>query len=90
MNADLRHLREQKLVQTVRIPGHRSVALTLTDRGRDLLESRRNERPERPQTFYAGVKRERELEHDAQVYAAFLESAEARRAGRGDRARRPR
>ena len=76
MNGDVRHLREQKLVETVRIPGQRSVALTLTDRGRDLLESRRNDRPEHPQMFYAGVRRERELEHDAQVYAAFVESAQ--------------
>jgi hypothetical protein len=76
MNADLRQLREQKLVETVRIPGQRSVALTLTDRGLDLLESRRNERAERPQMFCAGVNRERELEHDSQLYAAFLEAAQ--------------
>jgi hypothetical protein len=49
------HLREQGLIQTVRIHGQRSVAVILTDRGRDLLESRRNDRPARPQTFYAGV-----------------------------------
>ena len=36
-NGDLRHLREQGLIETVRIPGYREQAVVLTDRGRDLL-----------------------------------------------------
>src|SRR5438552_2197100 len=35
---DLRHLREQGLIDTVRIDGRHDVAVVLTDRGRDLLE----------------------------------------------------
>lgn len=73
---DLRHLREQGLIETVRVHGQRDVAVTLTDRGRELLESRRSHRHEPRQEYYAGVKRERELEHDAQVYDAYLQAAE--------------
>lgn len=43
----LRHLREQGLVQTVRLDGRRDVAVVLTDRGRDLLESNRGRDCER-------------------------------------------
>ena len=35
-NGDLRHLREQRLIETVRLPGQRDTAVVLTDRGRDL------------------------------------------------------
>lgn len=38
-NGDLRHLREQGLIETVRVPGYREQAVVLTDRGRDLLEA---------------------------------------------------
>jgi hypothetical protein len=48
----------------------------LTDRGRDLLESHRGRDQDPRQEFYAGLKRERELEHDSQVYAAYLSVAE--------------
>ena len=75
-NGDLRHLREQGLIETVRLPGHRDMAVVLTDRGRDLLESHRDRGHDHPQTFYAGLKRERELEHDSQIYAAYLSVAE--------------
>jgi len=44
--------------------------------GRSLLESHRDREREGSQTFYAGVKRERELEHDVQVYRAFEREAE--------------
>ena len=40
-DGELRHLREQGLVETVLIPGYREQALVLTDRGRGLLEANR-------------------------------------------------
>jgi DNA-binding MarR family transcriptional regulator len=73
---DLRHLREQGLINTVRLDGRREVAVVLTDRGRDLLESHRGHDHDPRQEFYSGLKRERELEHDAQVYQAYLSVAE--------------
>jgi DNA-binding MarR family transcriptional regulator len=72
---DLRHLREQGLIETVRIPGYREQAVVLTDRGRDLLETHRDRDSDARQAFYAGLKRERELEHDAQVYQAYEREA---------------
>ena len=75
-DGDLRHLREQGLIQTVRLDGRRDVAVTLTDRGRDLLDANRDRSQDPRQEFYAGVRRERELEHDAQVYSAYLSVAE--------------
>jgi len=75
-SGDLRHLREQGLVQTVRLDGRRDVAVVLTDRGRDLLESHRDRDHEPRQTFYSGLTRERELEHDSQVYRAYEREAE--------------
>lgn len=76
---DLRHLREQGLVRTVPIDGHRDVAVVLTDRGRDLLESHRHDRDEgrdHSQAFYAELKKPREVEHDAQIYRAYEREAE--------------
>ncbi len=75
-DGDLRHLREQGLVQTVRLDGRGDVAVALTDRGRDLLEANRDRNQDTRQVFYAGVKRERELEHDAQIHEAYLGAAE--------------
>ena len=74
-SSDLRHLREQRLIDTVRVDGRRDVAVVLTDRGLELLEHHRRDRDrdEEPhQEFYAGLRRERELEHDVQVYEAYL------------------
>jgi hypothetical protein len=50
--------------------------VVLTDRGRDLLEANRDRDHSHRQEFYAGLKRERELEHDAQVFGAYLREAE--------------
>ena len=36
-HGDLRHLREQDLVETIGLPGRRDVAVVLTERGRDLM-----------------------------------------------------
>lgn len=73
---DLRHLREQGLVQTVRLPGRRDVLVVLTDLGRDLLEGHRARDEEPLQAFYAGLRRPREAEHDSQLFAAYLREAE--------------
>ena len=81
-SGDLRHLREQGLIETVRVPGYRDHAVVLTKEGRSLLERHRDPDQEHHQTFYAGLKRERELEHDLQVYRAY-EQAEARLLERG-------
>jgi hypothetical protein len=75
-SSDLRHLREQRLVEVTRLAGSRDYAVSLTREGRSLLEGRRDRDQEGRQTFYAGVKRERELEHDVQVYCAFEREAE--------------
>ncbi|MBI4484890.1 MAG: hypothetical protein HY655_02660 [Acidobacteria bacterium] len=69
-------MREQGLIETVRIPGYREQAVVLTDRGRDLLEANRERDRDTGQAFYAGLKRERELEHDAQIYRAYQREAE--------------
>ena len=81
-SGDLRHLREQGLIQTVRVPGYRDHAVALTKEGRGLLESHRDRDHHHQQTFYAGLVRERELEHDVQIYRAY-EQAEARLLERG-------
>jgi DNA-binding MarR family transcriptional regulator len=81
-SGDLRHLREQGLIETRRVPGYRDHAVSLTKDGRSLLESHRDHDHEHSQTFYAGLGRERELEHDLQVYRAY-EQAEDRLLDRG-------
>jgi hypothetical protein len=53
------------------VPGYRDHAVSLTKDGRSLLESHRDHEHEHSQTFYAGLGRERELEHDLQVYRAY-------------------
>lgn len=75
-SGDLRHLREQGLVETVRVHGHREQAVTLTKDGRNLLERHRDGDQRDRQTFYNGAKRERELSHDVQVYRAYERQAE--------------
>jgi hypothetical protein len=68
----LRHLRDEGLVRSVSVNA-RECVLTLTERGRRLLESHRRDRDGgRRQGFYAGVSRMRELSHDAQLYGAYL------------------
>jgi hypothetical protein len=81
-SGDLRHLREQGLIETIRIPGYREQAVVLTDRGRSVLDANRDRDRDPGQAFYAGLKRERELEHDAQIYRAYEREA-ARLEARG-------
>lgn len=88
---DLRHLREQGLIRTVPVPGHRHGVVVLTERGRDLLESHRKERSgsrdredrdrggsedDWRQRFYAELKKPREVEHDSQIYRAYEREAD--------------
>jgi hypothetical protein len=76
---DLRHLREEGLVRTIPLEGHRDVAVVLTDRGRELLEARRRDKDDsrdRRQEFYADLKKPREVEHDIQVYRVYEREAE--------------
>ena len=75
-SGDLRHLREQGLVETVRVPGFRDHAVVLTREGRRLLESHRDREHDGQQRFYDGLRRPRELEHDVQVYRAYEREAE--------------
>jgi hypothetical protein len=75
-SGDLRHLREQGLIETVRVPGYREPAVALTKEGRSLVESHRGRDEGDRQTFYNGIKRQRELVHDLQVYRAYERHAE--------------
>jgi hypothetical protein len=86
-SGDLRHLREQGLIETARVPGYRDHAVALTKAGHRLLERHRDSRPERHQTFHAGLVRSREREHDLQVYRAY-EKAEERLREHGSRVER--
>lgn len=71
-----RHLGDQGLMRSVSLDGRERV-LTLTERGRDLLECHRRDRDdERRQEFHAGVSRPRELTHDASLYGAYLRAEE--------------
>ena len=86
---DLYHLRQSGLVQTIPALGRDRALVVLTERGRDLLEANRRPsassgRPELAevrdhhdirQEFYAGLRKPKELTHDAQVYRAYLRAA---------------
>jgi DNA-binding PadR family transcriptional regulator len=82
---DLHRLKEAGLIRMaapIDRDGRRDSIVTLTERGRDVLESHRAPDGESRQTFYAGAVKARELSHDAQVYRAFLR-VEARLRGEG-------
>jgi DNA-binding MarR family transcriptional regulator len=88
-HGDLERLRAAGLIRTV-APldrAERTVVVTLTEQGRALLEHHRSAGDERPQTFFAGAVKPRELSHDAQAYRAFVRTAERIRTegGRVDR-----
>jgi DNA-binding MarR family transcriptional regulator len=83
-HGDLERLREAGLIDTI-APldrGDRTTLVTLTARGRDVLESHRSRASASSQTYYAGSVKSRELSHDAQVYRAYLRAAERRRGAR--------
>jgi len=73
---DLRSLREQGLIRTVQLDGRNDVVVVLTKQGRDLLDSHRGRDKDRGQTFYADLKKPREVEHDAQAFRTYLRAAE--------------
>ena len=85
-----RHLEQEGLLLTSRISSD-DRAVVLTGRGGDLLEANRYERDDRSheprQTFWAGVRKPRELTHDTNVYRAY-HRAEQRLRGDGGRVRR--
>jgi len=77
-HGDLEQLRSEGLIRHIasvdRETGRDLV--TLTDRGRALLESHRSSDHDPRQTFHDGLVRERELVHDAQLYRAYLRAAD--------------
>jgi DNA-binding PadR family transcriptional regulator len=86
----LKRLENEGLIRTSPLSSD-DRAVTLTDRGRDLLEANRYERHDRtrepPQAFHAGLRKSRELTHDTKVYRAY-QLAEERLRGQGGRVRR--
>ena len=75
----LEHLREEGLIRSVSV-GHDQEALVLTDGGWDVLDSHRRETEgDYRQEFHAGVSRPRELQHDSQLFHAYLEVEEGLR-----------
>ena len=80
----LGHLRDEGLIRTVSLDG-RERAVTLTARGRRLLDAhRRDVGDARHQAFHAGVSRPRELTHDASLYRAYLRAEERLREQGGE------
>jgi DNA-binding PadR family transcriptional regulator len=75
----LRHLESEGLIRTSPLRSDDRV-VTLTDRGRDLLEANRDDREDRTheprQAFYAGLRRPRELTHDTNVYRVYQRAEE--------------
>lgn len=86
----VRHLEGEGLIRTSPLSSD-DRAVTLTDRGGDLLEANRYERSDREheprQSFHAGLRKPRELTHDSKVYRAYLRAEERLRdqGGRVDR-----
>jgi hypothetical protein len=75
---DVERLRELDLVRTMPyvVGRERETLVTLTERGRDVLEaSRRDVSGEPRQAFYAGIAKPRELAHDVRVHSAYLEAS---------------
>ena len=74
-----RHLEQEGLLLTSLLNSD-DRAVALTDRGRDLLEANGYERDGRShkprQTYWAGLRKPRELTHDAKVYRAYHRAEE--------------
>lgn len=71
-DATLDHLRDEGLIRFVQIDGDERAAV-LTDRGCDVLDAHRRDREDdRDQEFHSGLGRARELQHDAQLFRAYL------------------
>lgn len=78
-HGDVERLRTAGLVRVV-APldrgGPRTTVVALTDRGRALLETHRSADAGSRQAFYHGLVKPRELAHDAQLYRAYMRTAE--------------
>ncbi len=84
----VRSLQESGLLERIPLESRERDVVVLTERRRELLVAHRLDRPDEPQqAFYAGLRKPRELSHDAQVYRAFRR-AEERLRGQGGRVRR--
>jgi len=74
-----RYLEREGLLRTSPVSSD-ARAVVLTERGRNLLEANRYERHDRAheprQTFYAGLRKPRELTHDTRVYCAYQRAEE--------------
>jgi DNA-binding MarR family transcriptional regulator len=77
-HGDLERLRSAGLVRNVAPAegARRTELVSLTQRGRELLERHRDAEHQPTQRFYAGPAKARELTHDAQLYRAYLRAAE--------------
>jgi hypothetical protein len=75
----LRHLEQEGLIRISPLSSN-DRAVTLTARGRDLLEANRYSRQDRAheprQTFYKGIRKPRELTHDTNIYRAYQRAEE--------------
>ena len=86
LREDMRSLSEQGLVQrryvTLGRGGERAPVVTLTDRGKALLDSESSLGNDAPQEFHAGFVKPSEIEHDAALYRVYqAETAEIERHG---------
>lgn len=73
----LKHLHDQGLVRSVSLGGRTRDVVVLTREGHDVLEARRRENaPEPRQVFYEGLRKPREVTHDAALYRAYRRAAE--------------
>ena len=80
-----RHLEREGLLRASPISSD-DRAVVLSDRGRDLLEANRREQErcwEPRQTYYAGLRKPRELTHDSKVYRAYQRAEKRLRDGGG-------
>jgi hypothetical protein len=77
-HGDVEHLRSEGLLRHIASVDRDTGTdlVTLTERGRELLESHRSSDHDTRQTFHDGIARERELTHDAQLYRAYLRAAD--------------
>jgi hypothetical protein len=73
----LKHLRDQGLVRSVCLGGRNRDVVVLTREGCDVLEARRREDASEPrQVFYEGLRKPREVTHDAALYRAYRRASE--------------
>jgi hypothetical protein len=89
-HGDLEHLRQERLITLTPhvLAGDRTAFVTLTERGRSVLETHRQRGAGEPvQSYYAGLAKPREASHDAQLCRLYTSAAERLEAG-GARVRR--